>query len=218
MLGLIKHYLRLMKNHYKLIALFTVGSIAVYERFAPQSYVITGILLFYIAVNYSLHYEEKYNYHRVLASLPFRKSELVIARFCSFFTIAIIGIVIAAAVGSIMKLTGVTATDTWINVNDLYTFFILVIVFTAITIPSYYKFGYEKTRYFRTALIIGTPVLFIELDNQILQANTALSRGLLELIRVLDGGLMHLAIVGLLVGILFLSFVCSKRIISKKEY
>ena len=218
MLGLIKHDLMLMKNHYKLIALFTVGSIAVYESFVSRSYIITGIMLFYVAVNYSLHYEEKYNYHRVLASLPFKKSELVIARFCSFFTIATIGIVIAAAMGGIMKSTGLTATDTWINVNDLYTFFVLVIVFTAITIPCYYKFGYEKTRYFRIALIVGTVMLFKELDNQILQANTAFSRGLLELTRLLDGGLMYVAIVGLLVGILFLSFVCSKRIISKKEY
>jgi len=58
-------------------------------------------MLFYVAVNYSLHYEEKYNYHRVLASLPFKKSKLVIARFYSFFTIATIGIVIAAAMGAL---------------------------------------------------------------------------------------------------------------------
>jgi len=94
----------------------------------------------------------------------------------------------------------------------------VVVVFAAITIPSYYKYGYEKMRYFRIALIIGTVVFFREIDKQILQTNTILSRGVLEVTRLSESGLMHVAIIGVLLAVFFLSFVCSTRIISKKEH
>ena len=117
-------------------------------------YVLCPIVTTYFFITYAANYDDKNKSEMVLNSLPLKRSDIVISKYISIFVFVTIGIIYSTLIGCIGKTTGLAIFTGSISLLDIVLVLMGGCIFGAMFFPTYFKFGYVKTRIFNTILFM----------------------------------------------------------------
>ncbi len=114
------------------------------------------IFVVYLLFSYLAAYDYKYNEHIFIPAFPVSRKKIVEARYAftaiTFLICLAILLLVKAAVPAIGKQQ--PALQDIINYEQTGVLFLIFGLFFGVTLPVYYKLGYQKTRWFMFIAII----------------------------------------------------------------
>lgn len=118
--------------------------------------ILSAVFVVYVITVTVLSNEEQTKINIVLKSLPIRKSSLVISKYILVLLSFIMGILLSLIVPII---SGVFAINYEVMISSIITSLLVVILFSSILLPLYFRFGYFKLRLINRIFYI-TLILF----------------------------------------------------------
>jgi len=118
-------------------------------------YVLCPISTTYSFISYGATYDDKNKSEIILNSLPLNRVDIVISKYISIFVFAVIGIIYSVLIGFIGRSAGLSMFTGSISLANIVLVLTSVCIFGSIFFPSYFKFGYMKTRIFNTVFFVA---------------------------------------------------------------
>lgn len=221
MLKLVLKDLLIQKRTFGFSLLYTVFIIFVFNQpvIAHSVYILGSVAIAYMLVLTAIGYDEKNKSDILLLSLPVKRKDIVNAKYLSIFAFCITALAITGLIGASMKLAGLPLSIRFINGADVLAVFTSISILCALYYPFYFKFGSMYMRIINMLFFMAVfflPNLLIkyfmnnftqeEVINFIVNADQYITM-------TTTGGIMLL-----LCLMLFLSYLLSLKIYTKKEF
>lgn len=160
MLNLMKKDLYLLKGDKKLLII--LGFFLVSTLFMETSSYFFGYTIciaMYLFLSYTLAYDFKYNGEKLLNSLPIKRSDIVIAKYC-FMILMFAGYVILLLIMRLpfLLLTSHIFTASF-GMDTIFIAFLLSAVYISIIIPMYFKSGYMNMRWANFGALVSAAII-----------------------------------------------------------
>lgn len=150
LINLIKKDLSIFRSNKVLLFLFiyplgmSVGTIGNTDIIRIITLLILSVVfVVYVITVTVLSNEEQTKINMIFKSLPIRKSSLVISKYILVLLSYIMGVLLGSIVPII---SGVFINNYEIMISSIITSLLIVILFTSILLPLYFRFGYFKLR------------------------------------------------------------------------
>lgn len=105
----------------------------------------------WMGVMYSCTYDDKNDTNIIFASLPMKRSSIVLSKYISLLYFLIISIFFTVIFLSVVKMSGFIKVST-INSEEIIASCIPAVLLNSIYFPIYFKFGYIESRYIAAGL------------------------------------------------------------------
>ncbi|KZL90543.1 ABC-2 transporter permease [Clostridium magnum] len=123
-----------------------------YDTNSPMVFTMIPIMVSYMLVIGACGYDDKNKCEIMLNSLPINRSILVISKYLSTITFIFIGILLTFATTTILNISGFAKFNKLMSLEDILVPVVGVLLFACLYFPFYFKLGYQKSRYFITAV------------------------------------------------------------------
>lgn len=107
----------------------------------------------YMGVAYSCMYDDKNNTEIIFASLPMKRSSIVLSKYVSLLYFLIISVFFTVIFLSVVKMSGFMKVST-INSEEMIASCIPAVLLASIYFPIYFKFGYMDSKYIAIGLFM----------------------------------------------------------------
>lgn len=113
---------------------------------AASVYILTPSIFAISLITSSCGFGERNDVDRMINSLPVNRKEIVISKYLSSFIFLIIGIVITIIFASIIKFSGLSHINRFMNLTDIIIVSIFTVVYSCVYLPIYLWLGYLKSQ------------------------------------------------------------------------
>lgn len=213
---LIKDSLILLKRKQNLLMFFCL---AIFLSFTTGGYFILGYLPFLfinLAIS-TISYDEIDNGYSFLFTLPITRSQYVLSKYILLALVDVISCLLAFASSIIVNL----CTHQPINITEYVSaVFITCPVFMLIIsliIPLHFKFSAEKLRVVYM-VVYGIILLFAFGANAIVEQMGIDVGAIIQNLSTANKGILITFVIFIFVAIIYLSYLCSLKIVNKKEF
>ncbi|MBZ9607967.1 ABC-2 transporter permease [Clostridium estertheticum] len=103
-------------------------------------YILTPSIFANSLITSSCGFGKKNDVDRMINSLPVSRKEIVISRYLSSFVFLIIGIAITILFASIIKFSGLSHINRFMNLTDIIIISIFTVVYISVYLPIYIWF------------------------------------------------------------------------------
>ncbi|HHW37972.1 MAG TPA: ABC-2 transporter permease [Bacillales bacterium] len=112
---------------------------------------IAGLSISILAISYTLalgasQIEDKNKSDLMLVSLPIKKSKIVLSKYISIYVFVLYAILVNFIISVLIKLFHIPLKFEWFTLNGLFVAIILITIFTSISMPLIFKWGYTKAK------------------------------------------------------------------------
>lgn len=111
------------------------------------AYIMGSVTLIYLFVQNSCASDEKNNSEIIINSLPITRSSVVISKYLSSIIFIIFNLMIISITGYFLSLLNIGNISP-ITLQDAAIILPATLFFTAVFLPFFFKFGFQKSRYF----------------------------------------------------------------------
>ncbi|MCB2361143.1 ABC-2 transporter permease [Clostridium estertheticum] len=139
---------------------------------AASVYILTPAIFAISLITSSCGFGERNDVDRMINSLPVSRKEIVISKYLSSFVFLIIGIAITILFTSIIKFSGLSHINRFMNLTDIIIVSIFTVVYICVYLPIYLWLGYLKSQliskvlnYFIFICLIIIVVMVTLIDN-----------------------------------------------------
>ena len=139
---------------------------------AASIYILTPSIFANSLITSSCGFGEKNDVDKMISSLPVSRKEIVISKYLSSFVFLIIGIVITILFASIIKFSGLSHINRFMNLTDIIIVSIFIVIYSCVYLPIYLWLGYLKSQlinkilnYFIFICLTMTVVIVTVIDN-----------------------------------------------------
>ncbi|MBW9144558.1 ABC-2 transporter permease [Clostridium sp. CM027] len=139
---------------------------------AASVYILTPSIFANSLITSSCGFGERNDVDRMINSLPVSRKEIVISKYLSSFVFLIIGIAITILFASIIKFSGLSHINRFMNLTDIIIVSIFTVVYSSVYLPIYLWLGYLKSQlinkvlnYFIFICLTITVVIVTLIDN-----------------------------------------------------
>lgn len=147
MLNLVLKDLLLLKKNLLFGIAYILILIISFQNLAGAAMLTAGVVaLTYILVITACAYDDKNKADLLLNSLPINRNEVVGARYLSVFVFAGLAIIFYGVIGGLSGLLGLPLKVSHINGEGIVGALLAVSFMNSIYLPTYFKFGYIKSR------------------------------------------------------------------------
>lgn len=195
---------------YSLILIFALQK----PPFSTLLYVTGAIAIVYITVVTAAAYDERSAV--VLSSLPVRKQQIVLAKYCSGFVYAALGLLVMALTSAIISSFGLPVVVRRISMMDITGALAGAILFCSYYFPLYFQFGNTRIRYINITIFM----LFFFAPNLVVSLLKMHQNRVLRLLSVIGQTplwLLWSGMAAVLLALLLLSLVISLRVYEHKD-
>ena len=135
------------KNLFAILIYPFIGILAFGFSFGSSTgYIFSIISIGYVMILTASGYDEKNKFDVVLNSLPLKRDDAVIAKYMSVAVFFVMGSILTAAAGIVVKLTGLFPYINIIKLSDVLLAACSLCLYYAIYFPLNYKFGAIKMK------------------------------------------------------------------------
>lgn len=113
---------------------------------ATCTYIVTPVLFIISFIIYSCGFGEKNDIDIMINSLPVSRKDIVFSKYLSIFVFFVIGIAITIIFSTMLKLSGLSHINRFINLQDIIISYIFTVVYSSIYLPIYLWLGYLKSQ------------------------------------------------------------------------
>lgn len=211
---------RAMKYYHVRLFLLPVFSFAI-GIYNPLLVIPTSIIMFLLFSINTFSVEEKGDLNSLYLTLPIRRSSIVAGRFALSIIMGLLGIMLGIPIMLLVNRFAISqyyGPPTW-YFSIIALSCLLFAFFNLAMIPTLFKLGYNKGKFWGFVL----PMIFISLLYgvyavlSVLPGNESLSFDLLqyafENVFAISGGLIVLSML-----LLFISYMISRRVYSKRDF
>jgi ABC-2 type transport system permease protein len=180
------------------------------------AYFASMLALCYLLIQTPCAHDDKNRADYLFNSLPVSRGAIVTAKYLSVLFYVAIAIVEYMIVYVLVKVTSLPFTLVMINLEGIVGVLAVAALFAAVFYPIFFKFGYMKTRYINVAIFaaffgMGSILLASLKDNTMFQSLSA----------SLDSQpawLVGCGIVGIILGIVLVSYLLSLQFYKRREF
>ncbi|WP_041718960.1 ABC-2 transporter permease [Alkaliphilus oremlandii] len=133
-----------------MLLVFSVSS----NESSKSAYILAGVSVVYMFIQYSCAIEDKNNSEKVFNSLPISREAIVLSKYAAVMVFAILDIVLLSAISYIVARTGFMGIQA-IGIIDVITILFTISILTGAYLPIYFKFGYIKAKILNIVLFLG---------------------------------------------------------------
>lgn len=163
-------------------------------------------------------YDDKNRAEAMLNSLPLKRGTIVAAKYLSVALYVLIAVAEYLAIYWIITLLGLPFRVTPLSLETAAGLLVTVALFSSIFYPIFFRFGYMKTRYVNVFLFAGLfgagSALMAALGDEGWQA----AKGFADAVNSQPDWLVALGLLGVMLGIMLVSYLMSLRFYSKREF
>lgn len=226
MLGLVIKDFRLLLGRKITIIMFLVLTISLSMTMDMPFVVNYATLLMSILSIGTIAYDEQNNGMSYLMTLPIDSKKYVGSKFVMSFGVSGLVWVLAVSIYAIadvatgMNSIGFLRDFSLVKLGELAAPALIIFVVTAISIPLELKFGAEKFRLVLAVICGGTAALGYAIYNLISTGKFLNEKTVEEIVKKINDNPEIVCAVGVILAIIIIviSFLCSIRIMNKKEY
>ena len=139
---------------------------------AASVYILTPSIFTISFIASSCGFGEKNDVDKMISSLPVNRKEIVFSKYLSAFVFLVIGLVITLVFATIIKLSGLSHINRFMNLEDIIIAFVFTVVYSSIYLPVYLWLGYLKSQWINKILnylificLLVTDVVVTVIDN-----------------------------------------------------
>jgi hypothetical protein len=150
----------------KKTSLYFIGFLAMWIIFSnTMGNLYIPLVLFCVSSNFietALLKDE--SSQRMIASLPVRRSDIILAKYASIFVFIAVALLLYFAISFILEAAGIIKIENLTNSKVISIYIVQTLFFSSLYFPINFKFEYSKVRYFNIflTLIIAFTPQFIE--------------------------------------------------------
>ncbi len=140
---------------------YLLGSIlyALFFSFCFQSntsmiFTMIPTMIPYMLILGACSFDDKNKSEIMLNSLPIDRTNLVISKYLSSLVFIFMGIILAFGFTTLLSFSGFIHMNRLMNLEDVLSVTIGILIIVCLYFPCYFKFGYQKARYFLVAMFI----------------------------------------------------------------
>lgn len=154
------------------------------STFSGTSYIMGAVAVTYMCVLGASAYDDKNKSDVILNSLPYRRKQIVAAKYFGVLAFLVMSIFTIGILGAVMKGVGLPFPERYISFTDIVGALVSLSLLSSLYFPFYFRFGYITSRLFNVIffmVVFFAPPLMIDFLKQrynketIEQALTALS-------------------------------------------
>lgn len=168
----------------------------------------------YLFVTYACAYDDKNKSEIMLNSLPISRKDIVLSKYLSIILYVLIGVCISFIFTTSFKYLGFGHINRFMTLEDVVGAIIVISLLSSIYYPIYFKFGYLKSKYLSTFMLVGTlfiPTAIVELAGKSTSAN------IIEYLSKVPEGILRFSIILILIVIALLSASLSLKIYLNRD-
>ena len=139
---------------------------------AASVYILTPAIFANSLITSSCGFGERNDVDRMINSLPVSRKEIVISKYLSSFVFVVIGIAITILFASVIKFSGLSHINRFMNLTDIIIVSIFIVIYSCVYLPIYLWLGYLKSQlinkilnYFIFICLTMTVVIVTVIDN-----------------------------------------------------
>lgn len=137
---------------YSIFMLFVFA--ASFNESSQSAYILAGISVAYMFIQYSCAIEDKNNSEKVLNSLPISRRIIVLSRYAAVMVFTMGVIILLSMIGYIVAKFGLMRIEA-IGMIDVITIIFTISILAGVYLPIYFKFGYIKAKILNIILFLG---------------------------------------------------------------
>ncbi|EET84348.1 conserved hypothetical protein, partial [Clostridium carboxidivorans P7] len=128
-----------------------------FQSNASMIFVMIPTMIPYMLILGACGFDDKNKSEIMLNSLPIDRTTLVIAKYLSSLFFIFMGILLSFVFTTLLNFLGFVHMNRLMNLEDILSITIGILAICCVYFPFYFKFGYQKSRYF----LIGMFCLFL---------------------------------------------------------
>ncbi|WPC43167.1 ABC-2 transporter permease [Clostridium sp. JS66] len=159
MLNLILKDVLIQKKYLLISVLYALFFVFCFQSNASMIFAMIPYMIPYMLILGACGFDDKNKSEIMLNSLPIDRTTLVIAKYLSSLFFIFIGILVSFVFTTLLNFLGFVHMNRLMNLEDILSITIGVLIICCVYFPFYFKFGYQKSRYFLIAmfcLFLGT--------------------------------------------------------------
>ena len=135
-------------------------------------FIMIPIMVSYMLIIGACGYDDKNKCEIMLNSLPINRTTLVISKYISTFVFILIGLLLTLATTTILNSLGFGHFNKPMNLENILGPVVGVLLLSCLYFPLYFKFGYQKSRYFLISVFFLIFAIPTTLSKIIAKGNT----------------------------------------------
>ncbi|NMM64767.1 ABC-2 transporter permease [Clostridium sp. P21] len=156
MLNLILKDVLIQKKYLLISVLYALFFAFCFQSNASMMFVMIPTMIPYLLILGACGFDDKNKSEIMLNSLPIDRTTLVIAKYLSSLFFIFMGILLTFVFTTLLNFLGFIHMNRLMNLEDILSITVGVLIICCVYFPFYFKFGYQKSRYF----LIGMFCLF----------------------------------------------------------
>lgn len=219
MLHLIIKDIAIQKRTILIGFVYIIIMILAFSNGGPAIFTAGTFAVIFLFIQTPCAHDEKSRAEAMLNSLPLKRVTIVSARYLSVLLYILIAVFEYTVIYGLITLSGLPLHVSPLSLENVLGLLAVVGVFSAVYYPIFFRFGYMRTRYVNIFLFAGlfgvgsALVLAFTGKNEWINVKT-----LLDAINSQPDWLVGLGILGILLGIMLVSYLLSVRFYNRREF
>jgi hypothetical protein len=164
MLSLILKDVLIQKKYLLVSVLYALFFSFCFQSNTSMIFTMIPTMIPYMLILGACGFDDKNKSEIMLNSLPIDRTNLVISKYLSSLVFIFMGILLAFVFTTLLNFSGFIHMNRLMNLEDVLSVTIGILIIVCLYFPCYFKFGYQKSRYFLVAmflLVFGTATMLI---------------------------------------------------------
>ncbi|MBS4008344.1 MAG: ABC-2 transporter permease [Clostridium sp.] len=217
---LIQKKLVLLSGIYIIAMLLIFQNVAGMESAAGLAvFAVAMVAVTYVLTGNACAYEDKSKADVILNSMPVTRAEIVAARYLSVYVFMAIGVVYYVLITGAINLAHLPVKVPPLSGEGLFVAAFAVTLMNSVYLPTYFKWGYMKSRMISVILFF----MFFFGGNTLAEAvyknqESALIKQLLQSVDAQPDAVLVIGLLFLIMVILYVSYLISLKIYMRREF